>query len=138
MVVQSQLFFTESPSRTCPKGKYEVMRWPSAYCATSSGIAMLRGRVSTHPTFPSRVRTKFQSSIGTSTGGAGAATGGGASSGPSGDSGFGVESASQFSGGFGAGGRGGGLILVAVELGLGFLRVGAGFTGMVIETSSCC
>src|SRR5580692_106496 len=33
------------------------MRCPSAYCATSSGMAMLNARISTQPTFPSLVRT---------------------------------------------------------------------------------
>src|ERR1051325_3933109 len=52
---------------------YAVMRCPSACWATSSGIAMLSMRESTHPTFPSRMRTRDQSST---TAGAGAATAG--------------------------------------------------------------
>src|SRR5580700_537103 len=38
------------------------MRWPSAYCATSSGMDMINMRASTQPTLPSLVRTRFQSS----------------------------------------------------------------------------
>src|ERR1700722_18116104 len=110
------------------------MRWPSAYCATSSGIAMLNGRVSTHPTLPSNVRTRFQSSMGTSTGGGGGATGAGGSWG----SGFDVDSATPLSGGFGAGGRGGGPILVCDEVFFGFFRVATGFTGAFMVISSCC
>src|SRR6185312_17088391 len=40
------------------------MRRPSAYCATSSGIAMLILRVSVHPVCPSAVLTRLQSSVG--------------------------------------------------------------------------
>src|SRR5580692_10731255 len=99
------------------------MRCPSAYCATSSGIAMLSGRVSTHPTFPSEVRTRFQSSIGTSTGtGGGAAAANGAGSGAD----FGTDSATQLLGGGGPGGRGGGLMRAGAELALAFLRGGGG------------
>src|SRR6202044_1055249 len=121
MVVQSQLFFTASSSCTWPSGKYDVMRWPSAYWATSSGIAMLSGRVSTHPTLPSCVRIRFQSSMGTSTGGA---AGGGGATGTG--SVLGAESASQLPGSFGAGGLGGGPTLVCAAFGLAFLRMGAG------------
>src|ERR1700722_2355592 len=118
MVVQSQLFFTASRSRVSPSAKYEVMRCPAAYCATSSGIAMFNGRIRTHPTLPSSVRTRFQSSVGTSVAAGGGAVGGTGVCG----SAFGTERACQFAGGWGAGGRGGGPILLCEDFGLVFLR----------------
>ena len=51
-------------SFTSARGKYEVIRAPSEYCATSSGIAITSIRERTHPALPSFVRTKDQSSIG--------------------------------------------------------------------------
>src|SRR5579864_3910090 len=82
------------------------MRCPSAYCATSSGIAIVSMRVSTQPAFLSAVRTRLQSSIGTDTAGFDACglAGGGTSD-------LGTDSATQLDGGFGAGGAGGGPIL---------------------------
>src|SRR5450755_2843360 len=99
MVVHSQFGFTTSPSRTSPSAKYDVIRCPSAYCATSSGIAIVNIRVSTQPTLASLVRTRLQSSIGTA--GVSVAVGSSASF-------LGTERAIQLSGGFGAGGFGGG------------------------------
>src|SRR5579872_2196173 len=40
------------------------MRRPSAYWATSSGIAITRRRVSTHPDWPEALRTRLHSSVG--------------------------------------------------------------------------
>src|SRR5450631_304819 len=40
-----------------------MMRWPSAYCATSSGTSRSIMRSSTHPTWPEEFRTMYQSSI---------------------------------------------------------------------------
>src|ERR1035437_7120029 len=47
-----------------------MMRWPSAYCATSNGISRSIMRSSTQPTRPAELRTRYQSSI-TGFGGAG-------------------------------------------------------------------
>src|SRR6202034_2356641 len=127
IVVQSQLFFTVSRSCTSPSAKYEVMRCPSAYCATSSGIAIFKGRIRTHPTVPSCARTRSQSSIGTSVTAGGGAVGDGA--GVCGSA-FGTESATQFSGGWGAAGGGGGPILACEDFGLAFSRGGGGLTGV--------
>src|ERR1035441_9448985 len=77
------------------------MRWPSAYCATSSGIAILSRRVRTQPDCPSGARTRLQSSI----------AAGGPGFGGSGASSSCVslfESSSQFAGGGGGTGMGGG------------------------------
>src|SRR5215471_5262582 len=41
---------------------YDVMRCPSAYCATSSGMDITSMRASAHPTSPDFVRTSAQSS----------------------------------------------------------------------------
>src|SRR5882672_761001 len=65
---------------------------------------MISMRVSTQPALPSLVRTRLQSSIGVGAGGSvldSAFSGSRSSS-------FGTDSSSQFSGGFGAGGAGGG------------------------------
>src|SRR5271154_3301682 len=107
------------------------MRCPSAYCATSSGIAMFNGRVKTHPTLPSFVRIRLQSSIGTW-------AGGGAGCGAAGIAGwaFGIDRATQFDGGCGAGGRGGGLILACEDFDLAFFRGGGGLTGVGVPTSA--
>src|ERR1017187_6995143 len=40
-----------------------MMRWPSAYCATSNGILRSIMRSSTQPTRPAEFRTRYQSSI---------------------------------------------------------------------------
>src|SRR5271166_5785531 len=40
-----------------------MMRWPSAYWATSSGMSRLTMRNSTQPTRPAELRTRYQSSI---------------------------------------------------------------------------
>src|SRR5260370_9716765 len=104
MVVHRQFFLVRSPSCTSPSGKYEVIRCPSAYCATSSGMAMTSIRVSTQPALPSLVRTRLQSSIGIGAGGSDLDSGFSGSS----ISSLGTESSSQFSGGLGAGGVGGG------------------------------
>src|SRR5271165_1954420 len=40
-----------------------MMRWPSAYCAMSSGISRSIMRSSTQPTRPELVRTRYQSSM---------------------------------------------------------------------------
>src|SRR3954447_19690295 len=89
------------------------MRAPSEYCATSSGIAMTSIRASTHPDFPSLVRTRIQSSIGGPAGralrrfffffwlGSSGGSGGGGGNRLS-------ESSSQFAGKPGGGGGGGG------------------------------
>src|ERR1700722_16357161 len=78
------------------------MRWPSAYCATSSGIDIVNIRASTHPTLPSFVRTRFQSSN--------------CGAGPAGDTACallgmlaarGFERSCQLRGGAGGAGRGG-------------------------------
>ena len=88
---------------------------------------MLRGRVSTQPTFPSGVRTRFQSSMGTSTGAGG---GGGGEA---------VKQVKDSGSGFGDGKRepiagqlrtregfGGGLIFgLRVAFALAFLRIAA-------------
>src|SRR5271165_7341383 len=42
-----------------------MMRWPSAYCAMSSGMSRSIMRSSTQPTWPEVVRTRYQSSIAT-------------------------------------------------------------------------
>src|SRR5271166_5468036 len=39
------------------------MRWPSAYCAMSSGISRSNMRSNTQPTRPEELRTRYQSSI---------------------------------------------------------------------------
>src|SRR5271157_2443774 len=65
MVVHNHSCLVWSPSRTSPREKYETMRWPSAYCATSSGTAIHRRRVRTQPDWPELVRTRLQSSVGT-------------------------------------------------------------------------
>src|SRR5579883_3008583 len=41
------------------------MRWPSAYCATSSGTAMVMSLVYTQPASPSGIRIRLQRSVGT-------------------------------------------------------------------------
>src|ERR1017187_10774405 len=92
--------------------KYEVIRWPSAYCATSSGMDMANMRDNTQPALLSLVRTRLQSSM---TGGFLPGSGAGASAVSSvlaraasslstGDR----ESSRQFGGSFGGGGMGGG------------------------------
>src|SRR2546425_9520357 len=79
---------------------YDVMRRPSAYWATSSGMAMNTRRVSTHPLWPAEVRISDQSSVGS------------ASACLSSSSGRLVfDISSQSGGGLGAGGEGGGAIL---------------------------
>src|SRR5271157_3515042 len=40
-----------------------MMRWPSAYWATSSGMSRSTMRNSTQPTRPAELRTRYQSSI---------------------------------------------------------------------------
>src|SRR5450755_392952 len=40
-----------------------MMRWPSAYCAMSSGTSRSIMRRSTQPTWPDEFRTMYQSSI---------------------------------------------------------------------------
>src|ERR1039457_3993676 len=77
------------------------MRWPSAHCATSSGIAMRRRRVNTQPDCPSAARTRLQSSL--SEGASGFVPSGDDASGRSG-----LERCSQLSGGGGGLGAGGG------------------------------
>ena len=53
MVVQSQWSFIPfSSSLIWPSEKYDVMRRPSEYWATSSGIAMFNIRESTQPALP--------------------------------------------------------------------------------------
>src|SRR5690242_21737677 len=74
------------------------MRRPSAYCATSSGIAMKRRRVSTQPLWPPAVRTSDQSSIGSASLISFSSSGGRLV----------LDKASQSSGGLGAGGAAGG------------------------------
>src|SRR5215510_11420704 len=102
-VVQSQLCFGSlaSLSSATPSDTYDVIRFRSAYCATSSGIIMYRFRASTHPALPSVMRTRYQSSPATF--GAGA---------PLVDASNvvirGTDRATQSEGGFGAGGIGGG------------------------------
>src|SRR5215472_14062653 len=64
IVVQSQFCFFSSPSSTVPREKYETMRRPSAYCATSSGIAIMSRRVKAHPDSPLLVLIRLQSSVG--------------------------------------------------------------------------
>src|SRR5204862_346524 len=68
MVVHNQWCRNLSSSWTSLSGKYELMRWPSAYWATSSGIAMYVLFVSTHPLSPLPVRIRLQSSLGTGRG----------------------------------------------------------------------
>src|SRR5213594_2475429 len=85
-----------------PNEKYETIRRPSAYCATSSGIAIVSRRVSTQPEDPLDARTRLQSSVGTG-------FSAGAFSGASGSSSRSVlESSSQLSGGGGGLGIGSG------------------------------
>src|SRR5450759_5416941 len=85
------------------------MRWPSAYCATSSGIDMASIRESTHPALPSLVRTNVQSSIGT--GLAGVSSFFSCFSCPAPGSGGALcDNCNQFGGGGGGGGSGGGPI----------------------------
>src|SRR5689334_294771 len=81
------------------------MMWRSAYCATSSGIDIEICRASTQPAFPSCVRTRYQSSVGT----------GGAGGGPSPFTSAmrGRDRSTQFPGGAGAGGGGGGGTLLS-------------------------
>src|SRR5438445_13634921 len=111
LVVQSQWFFCSSPSCTFPREKYEVIRCPSAYCATSSGMVMVSMRVSTQPALRSLVRTSDQSSITFGTTGSGAFSTA-VSFGPGSSSAVRVfDNASQFSGSFGAGPLGGGGIV---------------------------
>src|SRR6185369_14738604 len=82
------------------------MRLPSAYCATSSGMAMTMRRVRIQPDWPSRLRTRLHSSWGT----AGlpslslSVSGGGSSSSALGD----FDSSTQLGGGGGGLGIGGG------------------------------
>src|SRR5260370_4628485 len=81
------------------------MRLPSAYCATSSGIAVESRRVNTQPDWPCGVRTRLQPSI-RGAGFSGVFSG---SSLPSSESRF--ESSTQSAGGGGGLGIGGGGIL---------------------------
>src|SRR5437899_10545623 len=78
------------------------MRWPSAYLATSSGMAMNSMRVSAQPDCPWGVRTRLHPS----TFGAGLSGAGAAVSASSSESVW--ESSSQSSGGTGGRGMGGG------------------------------
>src|SRR5579872_6390304 len=84
------------------------MRWPSAYCATSSGIAMLTIRDRTQPALPSLVRIRYQSSNGIGLRGSGGFTG--SREGSLGSSPV-FDISIQFFGGRGAAGMGGGGIL---------------------------
>src|SRR5579864_4536464 len=102
MVVHNQLSLSVEP--TFPSDKYPVMTCPSAYCATSSGIDSEICRASTQPAFLSRVRTRYQSSVGGRT--AGAAAAGGSS--PGNSDARGRESSTQLAGSAGGGGAGGG------------------------------
>src|SRR5512142_567153 len=99
VVVHSQLSLSVSP--TFPSDRYPVITCPSAYCATSSGIDIEICRASTQPAFPSRVRTRYQSSVGT--GFAGSAAG----DSPPSSAARGRDSSTQLAGGAGAGGGGG-------------------------------
>src|SRR5271166_3075386 len=51
-----------------------MMRWPSAYCAMSSGLSRSTMRSSTQPALPELVRTRYQSSITTAGLGGGVAS----------------------------------------------------------------
>src|SRR5579863_8050940 len=109
MVVHNQLFLVAAPSCTWLSAKYDVMRCPSAYCATSSGIDMLSMRVSTQPAWPSLVRTRLQSSMWTTAAcEEGSSAFGVSGFGFSSDFVFGTERASQLLGAVGAAGVGGG------------------------------
>src|SRR5450759_2485241 len=100
------------------------MRLPSAYCATSSGIAMETRRVSTQPDWPEGARMRLQPSV------RGASFWGGSCPASASDSSRSVlESSSQSAGGAGGFGMGGGGTLgafLASFLGgpLGFLGAG--------------
>src|SRR5579859_1471476 len=103
------------------------MRRPSAYCATSSGMAMYNRRESTHPLCPAAVRTRLQSSSGVVGGGS---------------SGFGstafspsFDNSRQSSGRDGGAGGGGGGIL---DL-FGFLALFAVFFDSIndLRTADC-
>src|SRR5437588_11481454 len=93
------------------------MRWPSAYCATSSGIAIDTRRVRAQPDWPVLVRIRLQSSVGT-----GLASG--ASGGPCSSSKSVFERSSQLGGGRGGAGIGGGGIFGSFA---GFLGTDAAF-----------
>src|SRR5580765_6317222 len=102
VVVHNQLSLPVEP--TFPSDKYPVMTCPSAYCATSSGMDIEICRASTQPAFPSRVRTKYQSSVGMGLRGSGAA----ATASPPRSAARGRDKSTRLAGGAGAGGGGGG------------------------------
>src|SRR5947209_18024219 len=96
------------------------MRRPSAYCATSSGMAMTRRLVNTQPDCPVAVRIRLQSSVGAGGFDSGSTSDGGSSDNSAEDCPLErsvVESSAQSAGGAGGFGIGGGGILAAFAAG---------------------